>query len=306
MNRNARSSSLLPVLIVVLIAAAGSGYLFFLLHQEQERLAATQKQAAADSIAAEAKLATASDRIASLEETLASITEDRDDAERDLRRAEDQIEDFEREYRDTINTVKELDKLAKIDTEILTKYSRVSFLNENYIPSKIAQIPNKYVLKGRKDQYFHAEALPFLEEMLEEADDDSIDLRVLSAYRSFDEQAQLKGQFTQTFGSGANAFSADQGYSEHQLGTTVDITDPETNGTEERFKNTDAYKWLQKNAYRYGFILSYPEGNQFYIFEPWHWRFVGTDLARDLRRKDKNFYDLEQREISEYLLEVFD
>ncbi len=60
------------------------------------------------------------------------------------------------------------------------------------------------------------------------------------------------------------------------------------------------------NAHRYGFILSYPEGNEFYIFEPWHWRFVGEDLARDLDRADAHFYDWEQREIDKYLLTIFD
>ncbi|NIQ05864.1 MAG: M15 family metallopeptidase, partial [Candidatus Korarchaeota archaeon] len=80
-----------------------------------------------------------------------------------------------------------------------------------------------------------------------------------------------------------------QGYSEHQLGTTVDLTTTEIGGPYESFAGTEAYEWLQKHAHRYGFILSYPEENEFYIFEPWHWRFVGTDLARDLERHDETF-----------------
>jgi hypothetical protein len=61
------------------------------------------------------------------------------------------------------------------------------------------------------------------------------------------------------------------------------------------------------NAHRYGFILSYPEGNDFYIFEPWHWRFVGRDLARHLdRNEDETFYTMDQRDINEYLLEIFE
>ena len=70
---------------------------------------------------------------------------------------------------------------------------------------------------------------------------------------------------------------------------------------------TEAFEWLQENAYKYGFILSYPEDNEFYIYEPWHWRFVGTDLARHLDRSSKEtFYTMEQRDINEYLLELFD
>jgi len=60
------------------------------------------------------------------------------------------------------------------------------------------------------------------------------------------------------------------------------------------------------NAHKYGFTLSYPEGNQYYVFEPWHWRFVGEDLARDLKRDERHFYDLDQRAIDGYLLEIFD
>ncbi len=117
---------------------------------------------------------------------------------------------------------------------------------------------------------------------------------------------QLKGQFTEIFGEGANAFSADQGFSEHQLGTTIDITTPAVGGTFNSFGETEAFTWLGENAHNYGFILSYPEDNTFYIYEPWHWRFVGRDLARDLERDDDTtFYTMEQREINEYLLEIF-
>ncbi len=72
------------------------------------------------------------------------------------------------------------------------------------------------------------------------------------------------------------------------------------------FEESEAYDWLVRNAHRYGFTLSYPEDNAYYIFEPWHWRFVGTKLADDLRDENVHFYDLEQREIQEYLISIFD
>jgi zinc D-Ala-D-Ala carboxypeptidase len=142
--------------------------------------------------------------------------------------------------------------------------------------------------------------------MLDDALEDGHNIRVLSAFRSFDEQAAVKNQHTFVYGSGANAFSADQGYSEHQLGTTVDIVDTATGATSVSFATTNAYAWLQENAHQYGFVLSYPEGNQFYIFEPWHWRFVGRDLASDLHDDNKTFYDLDQRELDAYLVKIFD
>ncbi len=244
--------------------------------------------------------------ISQLTGTLEETSEELDDAEKDLKREKKKNDNFEDQIEDLADTVGDLDKLSKTDEELLEKYSKVYFLNENYIPSKIKQIDDDYVLAGKDAMFFHGDALPFLEEMLEDAADDDINLKIISAYRSFDQQTELKGQFTQVYGSGANAFSADQGYSEHQLGTTIDVTDPATAGTYTSFADTEAYAWLQENAHKYGFTLSYPEANGFYVFEPWHWRFVGVDLAKDLYKDDVHFYDLDQRDIDKYLISIFD
>ena len=252
------------------------------------------------------ELSDASTTIAMLTEKLGETEDDLSDLENDYHDEKKKNDTFEDQINAITGTVKDLDKLSKTDEELLQKYSKVYFLNENYIPSDIKEIDDKYILPDKEPQFFHGDALPFLEDMLDEADDDGIDLKIVSAYRSFDRQKQLKGQFTQVYGEGANTFSADQGYSEHQLGTAVDLTDPTTGGTYESFAETDAYKWLLKNAYKYGFTLSYPEDNGFYVFEPWHWRFVGVDLAKDLHRKHDHFYDWDQRKIDEYLLNIFD
>ena len=198
-----------------------------------------------------------------------------------------------------------LEKLTTLDPELLKKYSKVFFLSENYTPPNLEDIPTEFKIKEDKDLKILKEVEPFLTDLLEDAQDDGINLRIISAYRSFDEQKQLKSNYTFNYGSGANTFSADQGYSEHQLGTTVDFGTPEITGAYISFEKTDAFTWLQNNAYRYGFILSYPKGNSYYQYEPWHWRFVGRELAEDLYEDNKHFYELEQREIDEYLLEIF-
>lgn len=245
--------------------------------------------------------------LAKASSTIENIKEDLDNLADDYRDERNRNGEFEDQIRDLSGTLGDLDKLAKIDKELLQKYSKVYFLNENYIPEKVEEINDRYVQEGKEPQFFHARAIDALEDMFRAARRDDIDLKVVSAYRSFDEQTVLKGQFTQVYGSGANTFSADQGYSEHQLGTTVDITVDSVGGTYMSFAETEAYEWLLDNAYKYGFILSYPEGNTFYVFEPWHWRFVGEDLARDLHRDDdETFYSMDQREIDEYRLELFD
>jgi D-alanyl-D-alanine carboxypeptidase len=254
----------------------------------------------------ESELSAANETVARLTDEINLLKEDLDDTERDLKREKNRNEDFADQIKEISGTVGVLDKLSKTDEELLEKYSKTYFLNENFIPMKISPIPSEYVQAGKKDQYFHGDALEFLTDMLDEAKEDGIDLKVVSAYRSFDEQAQLKGQYTQIYGSGANTFSADQGYSEHQLGTTVDLTDPTTGGTYTSFAQTEAYAWLQTHAHKFGFILSYPENNGFYVYEPWHWRFVGRDLARDLKKDSVTFYDWDQRKIDEYLVNIFD
>jgi zinc D-Ala-D-Ala carboxypeptidase len=213
---------------------------------------------------------------------------------------------FEERLGEISGTVGKLDKLARTDPELLQKYSKVYFLNENYVPSALSQIPVEWT-HGKEEEYFHTQVWPHLEDLLDDARSDGIELRVVSGYRAFEKQAQLKSAYTVQYGSGANTFSADQGYSEHQLGTAIDFT-TETLGASwsSSFDATEAYAWLSENAHEYGFILSYPEGNAYYAFEPWHWRYVGEALAEDLHDRGAHFYDLDQRAIDEYLVDFFD
>lgn len=213
---------------------------------------------------------------------------------------------FQQQIQSISETVGSLEKLTTIDPELLQKYSKVYFLNEHYMPEELVEVTAFTYEQEEKDYYFHKKVWPYLQKLLEDASKHRLGLRVISAFRSFDEQAELKGEYLVTFGSGANTFSADQGYSEHQLGTTVDFTTESLGTNFEQFETTEAYTWLQNNAHRYGFVLSYPEGNKYYQFEPWHWRFVGVELATELYNSERNFYDLDQRDIDEYLINFFD
>lgn len=212
--------------------------------------------------------------------------------------------------KDTVDNISgQVDDLVKIqntDKELLQKYSKIYFLNENYTPRKLAKIPDIYLTPNSKELEINAEVLPFLRSMVRASIKANNPVQIVSAYRSYDTQANLKTAYKVTYGSGANAFSADQGYSEHQLGTTVDLTTPILKDTFVSFEDTPAFTWLQEHAHEYGFTLSYPKGNKYYVYEPWHWRFVGVELATKLYDEGKHFYDLDQREIDEYLLNIFD
>lgn len=294
------TSYTLPALLTVcLLGVAALGWYSFTLSEKLSTTIEERDQA-------RQQVDSLQDKLETFDTELASLTADYENLRDNYRNERNRNEDFEDQIDDLSGTIGDLNKLAKTDKELLQKYSKVYFLNENYAPADIDKIDDEWVLEGRQSQYFHDDALPYLEDLLEDAERDDIDLKVTSAYRSFSEQAQLKGQYTQVYGSGANTFSADQGYSEHQLGTTVDLTTEEIGGPYTSFATTEAFRWLQDNAYKHGFILSYPEGNSYYVFEPWHWRFVGEDLARDLHRDDESFYDMSQREIDDYLINIFD
>lgn len=290
------------VLLLALVGIGAAAYLGYQSYTTTTDLGTTREAL----MAVERELFDARAKIAQLEEGLEETQGERDRLDEELEEEKEKNEAFEEQIEDIADTVGVLDKLSKTDEELLQKYSRVYFLNEHYMPERLSEIDPEYLYNENRDQYLHANVMPFFEDMIDDAQDDDIDLWVISAFRSFDTQAELKGQYVVTYGEGANTFSADQGFSEHQLGTTIDFTTTGLGGGLQGFENTPAYEWLLENAHKYGFTLSYPPDNAFYIFEPWHWRFVGTDLARDLHRDDLYFYDLDQREIDEYLISIFD
>lgn len=119
------------------------------------------------------------------------------------------------------------------------------------------------------------------QEMQAAAKEDGIDLVAISGFRSMKDQEKLffevKEQRVQNASKRAEV-SAPPGYSEHHTGYTVDIGDgdvPAVN-VEPGFENTPAFRWLQANAAKYSFELSFPRNNpQGISYEPWHWRFVG-------------------------------
>jgi len=219
-----------------------------------------------------------------------------------------QLGNYQTQMSTVSSTVSTLQKLQSIDPQLLEKYSKVYFLNENYMPASLAEIPDTYKYDNSKLLQVIPQVLPRLEAMLAAASSSGVTIYVDSAYRSFDSQSNLKSQYDVVFGAGtANTFSAEQGYSEHQLGTAVDLITPGLQGQlDDRFASTAAYSWLAANAYRYGFTLSYPANNPYYVYEPWHWRFVGVALATYLHNNNEYFYDLDQRTIDTYLANLFD
>lgn len=302
MEPNTSHKSAIIIAVIATLGAGCIGYTGYWGYQKYTAL--EQAKASVDLELAKTKQEFASTtedlttNIEAMKQLLAATNADKTTAEQGLNQQQEVLDSMAK-------TLGVYEKIVTTDRELLIKYSRVYFLSENYSPRHSIVIPASYTFETT-EKMFLAEAWPFLKNMLDDANSTGIDLKVLSAYRSFDTQSKLKTAYTITYGTGANKFSADQGYSEHQLGTAIDFTTAKLGANYTTFAKNAAYTWLAQNAYKYGFILSYPAKNTYYIFEPWHWRFVGKALAQKLHDENKNFVDLTQREIDTYLGSLFD
>ena len=255
-----------------------------------------------------AELASTSNNLGtSIAQTQSSLSSALNSEHQNVGAIQQQLGGFQSQVGNLTGTLSNLQKLSQTDPQLLEKYSTVYFLNENYVPASLTEIPPLFRYSDAKALLIESHVLPHVEAMVSAASSSGVTLYAFSAYRSFAEQKALKSEYSMTYGAGtANSFSADQGYSEHQLGTALDFIAPGQGGVLDGFDATPAYAWMQANAYRYGFTLSYPKNNGYYVYEPWHWRFVGVKLATYLHDHGQNFYDMDQRTIDTYLVNIFD
>ncbi len=128
-----------------------------------------------------------------------------------------------------------------------------------------------------------AECRAAFKEMAAAAANDGVSLFIVSGYRSYATQSGLYQRYAARDGyAAADTYSARPGYSEHQTGLAMDL-----NSVSASFANTKEGRWLAANAYKYGFIIRYPLGKQSvtgYVYEPWHVRYLGKDLAAAVYR----------------------
>ena len=140
-----------------------------------------------------------------------------------------------------------------------------------------------------------ARAVGPAKEMIAAAKADGIDLLVCSAYRPISSQRRLYNEKVQEYlnqGYGqaraeeiAATIVAIPGTSEHQTGLALDIVTPSYQRLDDGYADTAAAKWLKANAADYGFILRFPQDKEEItkiIFEPWHYRYVGVDAAKEI------------------------
>jgi D-alanyl-D-alanine carboxypeptidase len=112
------------------------------------------------------------------------------------------------------------------------------------------------------------------------ASTDGVVIRIVSGFRTIDRQAEIvrakmeKGLSLESI----LCVSAPPGYSEHHSGRAIDVTTDDVRPLEQEFAHTDAFRWLSRNADRFGFVLSFPPNNRYgYAYEPWHWCFEAAE-----------------------------
>ena len=170
------------------------------------------------------------------------------------------------------------------DIKVINKVNIDTLVNKNirlekeYVPNDLELLDIKYACK---DKYLRKEAKIFFEKMAEDAKKDGLNIVATSTYRSYDYQEKLYNNYCLDKGIYyADMASARAGHSEHQTGLAVDVADSSLDY--DNFEDTKEFIWMNKNSYKYGFILRYPKA-KFHItgfkYEPWHYRYVGTKLS---------------------------
>lgn len=180
--------------------------------------------------------------------------------------------------------IKEVD----ISKDTLMLINKFNILDEEFAFDDIKPISLRYAYDN---QSLREEALDKYIEMWQAANKEGLLFVVQSSYRDYDHQKNLYDRYSNREGKNvADTYSARPGHSEHQTGLAVDLAS--FNSNLNNFEETEEYEWVKDNAHLYGFILRYPKGKEHitgYMFEPWHYRYVGVKVAKEIYEMDITF-----------------
>ncbi len=174
------------------------------------------------------------------------------------------------EYKETNKT-----DIEKKELMLVNKYNH---LDENYKPENIIKISPVYAYDENSAP---KEVLEQYKKMFNAAQEQGLELIISSSYRSYEEQKETYEFYEQTKGENVKNYASLPGYSEHQTGLAFDIL--KIGVLTDDFDQTDEFKWLINNSYKYGFILRYPKEKEKitkFDYESWHYRYVGIEAAK--------------------------
>lgn len=177
------------------------------------------------------------------------------------------------------------------DLSIDVLVNKENMLSIDYIPKNMYIVDNNennfrnYLIDNIKPM-LRIEVKPYIEKLIYDANNNGINIIVDSAFRSGNYQQMILDKVISEKGNEAYKLVALPGTSEHQTGLAVDFAIYENGIYNDDIKEDDREAiWLKDNAWKYGFILRYPKGKEDitgFNFEPWHYRFVGLELALEL------------------------
>ena len=176
-------------------------------------------------------------------------------------------------------------KLIDNPDNLLVLVNKNNQLTSNYIPKNLESISLKY---ANNDKYLQKEAKEAFEKLSSDASDLGYRIIAVSAYRDYSYQNELFNYYVKEKGLDyALTCSAKPGHSEHQTGLAVDVEGE--NKDYDQFEQTKEFDWIKDNAHNYGFILRYPKGKEHitgFKYEPWHYRYVGIEVATQIYEKN--------------------
>ena len=179
-------------------------------------------------------------------------------------------------------------KESDISKKELILVNKYNYLTAEYNPDDLKVFSNKYAYGD--NQALRKNAYDAFISMWDKAFEDGYTLIVNSSYRSFDEQKKIYDDYYSWYGEEADKKAARAGYSEHQTGLAVDIQSYCSQDKE--FDQCEEFTWLSNNAYKYGFILRYPNSKEYltgYKYESWHFRYVGAPVAKYIHDNNITF-----------------
>ena len=158
-------------------------------------------------------------------------------------------------------------------------------LSKNYMPNDLVLLNVNY---SNENKYLREEAAINFEKLSLDASKLGYKIIAVSTFRSYDYQKNLFNYYVKNKGKNyALNCSAKPGHSEHQTGLAVDVEG--SNNDYDEFESSIEFNWMINNSYKYGFILRYPKGKENitgFKYEPWHYRYVGIELAKYLYKNN--------------------
>ena len=167
----------------------------------------------------------------------------------------------------------------------IKNYYGITYVDDVIIANKSYSLPSNFAPNNLVTINGYIRVVDYVKtaftELVSAATSVGLNIYPSSGYRSYNDQKYIYNNYVKRDGQeNADTYSARAGYSEHQTGLAIDV-----NSVDMSFDNTSESKWLKENCYLYGFIIRYPKGKDNitgYMYEPWHIRYIGKDMASKL------------------------